>query len=110
MAPQELRRRAEHFRHLARVLSDEKAIAAALVLSSEYEEEALEILQYRVECAEQLIAHQIARIQKLDRSGLTSASIVARRLLETFETSLDLTRSSLRIEQGILERAVADLG
>jgi hypothetical protein len=57
-------------------------MAAALALSNEYEEEALAALQSRVDYAEQLVAEQIARIEKLERNGLAPAAIVARRLLD----------------------------
>jgi hypothetical protein len=109
MAPQELRRRAVHFRHLARVLSDENATAAALVLSNEYEEEALAALQRRVDYAEKLVADQIARTKALDRHGLAAAAVTARRLLETFEMSLDLSKSVLRRQRDMCERALTDL-
>jgi hypothetical protein len=105
---QELRRRAVHFRYLARTLSDENAMVTALILSNEYEEEALAVLKGRVEYAEQLVANQIACVKELDRHGIT-ATAIARCLLETFETSLDLSKAVFEWERDVCERAAADL-
>jgi hypothetical protein len=109
MAPPELWRRAVYFRHFAGVSIDEAARAAALVLANEYEEEELATLQRLVDHAEHLVADQIARIKELDRCRHTAAAIIARHLLEAFETSLDLSKSVLRRKMDVCERAVADL-
>jgi hypothetical protein len=75
------------FRHLSREASNENAIAAAPVLPNAFSE-----WQLRVEHAERLVADQIGRIEKLNRHGPTETATIARHLLETFETTLGLSR------------------